>query len=169
MSGWSDEVKARLEAQAEVHAIGSDTQTWAADIRAALAEVERLDKLNKYNVAEGKAEFERLRADVLYEQERNENNVKQYSAEIERLTKEALSSSPPYYERWKEAEAKLAEAHAYHDENLKEWQHKCSELRAEVERLRRAGNRLANAPIVCPEDIESEREEWRAALRGGGE
>jgi len=33
-------------------------------------------------------EVERLRADVLYEQERNANNVKAYSEEVERLRAE---------------------------------------------------------------------------------
>lgn len=39
-------------------------------------------------------------------------------------------------------------------------------LEAEVERLRAAGNALTNASMVCPEDVEPEREAWFAALRG---
>ena len=53
---WSDEVRARLEAQAGVHDCSEDARVWAADIRAALAEIERLTEEN----ASGQATFARL-------------------------------------------------------------------------------------------------------------
>lgn len=81
---------------------GGITSEWGPEVQARLdGWVEELVVYPRFD-----AERQALRV-LLRHVEQLEAQLVDVLAEVERLTKESLSSSPPYYERWKEARAEL--------------------------------------------------------------